>query len=358
MLFYIVVLVIVFLLVFLAQYHDERRHTTTTGRIVHSGKTAILYTCASFVLIFVAGLRYYVGSDFGAYYGGYNEYADSLFERIKTLNEPAFSFVAAISRLIIDDGGFIIFVSSLITIGLCMLTIYRNTDELLIAVMLYIFLGCWHGSFNGTRQYLATAVLFCGYRYLVDKKAIKYFLVVFLAFLCHKSAIVMFLLYPAVHLRANLKNLSLLIIFSWIVLNAYDRLFELAGWILDKEIGDTEFASTGVNIIRIVVACTPGLLFYLMIPARERTRNLEIHLNLTIIHGILAIITMNSRLLQRIILYTAAYQTIAIPVLVGRIDKYKRVIFVPAMLLLYAAFWLYEISVRSNMIPFRWLWER
>jgi len=257
-----------------------------------------------------------------------------------------------------DDGGFIIFLASLITIGLCILTIYRNCDELMLAILLYIFLGPWHGSFNGTRQYLATAVLFCGYRFLIDKKFLKYLLVVFLAFLCHKSAIVMIMLYPAVHRKVNFQNLLILVVAAWTVLNAYDRLFEFAGWIMEKEFGDTEFAQNSVNVIRIVVACAPAATFYLMIPAAKRGKDASKHLNIVIIHAILSVITMNSSLLQRVVLYTTVYQTLAIPRLFSYLDRSKRTFLLPATMCAYALFWMYEISVRSNMIPFKWIWER
>ena len=40
--------------------------------------------------------------------------------------------------------------------------------------MLYIFIGAWHGSFNGMRQYLAAAILFSGHRFIKERKFKEY----------------------------------------------------------------------------------------------------------------------------------------------------------------------------------------
>lgn len=357
--FYLAITVILGLLVALSQRFDYAEEVRLpSGTIQHSKGSRILFLLASVLLICVAGFRYYVGTDFGAYYAHYDEYADSLLERIKTLDEPGFALIAAVCRAIIDDGAFIIFISSLVTVGLCMLNIYKYSNRLMIATLLYVFLGCWHGSFNGTRQYLATAVMFCGYPYLVNKKMLKYFGVCCLAFLCHKSALVMFLLYPAVCLRVNFKNLAILALLSWVVLNAYDWLFNVAGWILDKEMSETEYRDLGVNFIRIVVSCAPAVVFLVLVPHKERTREIEVCLSLTILHALICIMTMNSRLLQRVTLYTEVFQVLTITRLLSSLKKSTRLLAVPIIIILYALFWFYEISVRSTMIPFRWVWER
>lgn len=359
MLFYIIVVSIaLFFAAWAARYDQPAEIPHKIGAVSHTASSKRLYIIAGMVLIFVSGLRYYVGTDFGAYYRQYGKYADSLWTRIINLDEPGYALIASIARLLADDGWMAIFLSSLMITGLILRQIYKHSDTLFLSVAFYIFLGCWHGSFNGTRQYLATAVCFCGLPYLLDRKFIPYCITVFLAFLCHKSAIIMVLLYFVVYREINFKNLLLTVVITWVVSITYEYLFTISSLILDDEASFNEFSLQSVSIIRIVVYAVPAVSFWLFLSRQELTKLDTFMGNLLTVFSALSIITMRSSFLQRIILYLTPFQTIAIPhmlrMIKGKTQQYVTV----ASFLLYAAFWAYDISVRSNMIPFRWIFER
>ena len=194
--------------------------------------TGIYFFFAGCALVFVSGLRYKVGTDYWTYYNGYTGYINRLFHSIVSLDEPGYGILAWIATRFVNDGAAVIFVSALVTISLPLTVIYKNTKNLLVALALFVLMGFWHGSFNGVRQYLAASVLFCGYNYLKEKQLLKYFLVVCIAFLFHRSAIVMLFLYPVVHRKINQVNILLsaavLAVFSF-----YSRpMFSVAGWML------------------------------------------------------------------------------------------------------------------------------
>ncbi|MBQ3355862.1 MAG: EpsG family protein [Oscillospiraceae bacterium] len=359
MLFYIIVVgITLFFGAWAARYDEPVASTLKVGRFRHTRTCKSLFIISSLILIFVSGLRYYVGTDFGAYYRQYAKYADSLWTRLETLDEPGYALVASVARVLVDDGWMSIFLSSLLITGLVLATIYKHTDTIFFSLAFYIFLGAWHGSFNGTRQYMATAVLFAGLPFLLNRKFVPYCITVFLAFLCHKSAIIMVLLYFVVYREINFKNLMITILLTWIVSIAYEYLFTISSLILDDEASFNEFTLQGVSIIRIAVYSLPAIFFWLFLSRQELNKIDTFMGNLLTVFSALSIITMQSSFLQRIILYLVPFQTLAIPhmfrMIKGKTQQYASAI----SLILYAAFWMYDISVRSNMIPYRWIGQR
>ena len=324
----------------------------------HSLGTLFFYVLLSGVMIFVAGFRYRVGSDFGAYYKGYSFYIENLPMAIRTLNEPGYGVLAYIGTFFYRDGSAAIFMASLVTIALPMIIIYRHTDHLFLAVLIY-YLTCWSGSFNGIRQYLAASVLFCGYIYLLDRKMIRYCIVVFLAFLFHRSAIVMVFIYPVLHRKINIQNILLIIVVTGFMLFSYDFIFSLANLIMEKEYSlNNAYVTHIVNRLRILTACLPAFFFLLMYNKKQLTETGVFYMNLTIIHAAVRILTMNSALLYRIGIYTSAFQTIAVTELLSGITGEKRKYITAGIVFMYMGLFWYELSKSSSVNNFTWIWEK
>ena len=270
MLFYISVVTVALFFGALAQLKDAPKEIPgTVGAVAHSRTCRALFLVSGTILILVAGLRYYVGTDYGAYYKQYGEYADSLWNRILTLDEPGYALISGISKWIINDGWFAIFLSSLVTIGAILATTYQHSEAIFLTLAFYIFMGCWHGSFNGTRQYLATAVFFCGLPFLMQRRFLPFCITVFLAFLCHKSAMVMVFLYFVVHRKICLRNLLITVFAVWLFSRAYEYLFTLSSFVLDDELSYNDFTTQSVNLIRIVVYSVPAVCFWAFFSRRE-----------------------------------------------------------------------------------------
>ena len=224
---------------------------------------------------------------------------------------------------------------------------------------LFVLMGFWHGSFNGVRQYLAASVLFCGYNYLKEKQLLKYFLVVCIAFLFHRSAIVMLFLYPVVHRKINQVNILLsaavLAVFSF-----YSRsMFSVAGWIMEKQYSlNNGYTSHQVNIIRVVAACIPAIIFLVLYWGEELSDSETFYLNLLIVHAAIRLFTMNSALLYRVGIYTTAFAVIAIAELLEGLHDSNRKIVTAGILAMYFGMWWYELAGTSSLNHFQWIWQR
>lgn len=325
-------------------------------RVFHTRNTRICFIIASFILILVAGLRYNVGTDFGAYYKQYHDYADAFAVNLIDLNEPGYGLICKISELIRDDYGTSTFLVALVTLGLSFGVIYRNTDRICEAVLLFVFLECWHVSFNAVRQCLAAAVLFCGFSFLRDKKYFKYAIVVLLAFLCHKSAIVLFLICLVVHRDTKPINIVVLIVGTIALLYSYDLLFAFQDQILDDGIVHYSYVTNSVNIIRVLANCTPAVFF--LIFSKAKTKERDFYLNLLLIHAAIQIASSNSTYFARMAIYTAPFVAIAIPELLKTVEPSLRKKITPIIIILFAIFCIHDINISPSLNNFMWLWQR
>lgn len=340
----------------LAQYCDYKsKNQMTYAKVIHTKNARILFVLCSAILIVVAGRRYYIGGDFDAYYTGFSYYATDLFRAVREFDEPGIRLVYAIAALFSKNNMAGIFAVALVTLGLELVVIYRNTDRICLAIILFEFM-CWTACFNGVRQALAVAVLFCGFSALREKKFWKYAFFVFGAFLCHKSAIVMVLIYFLAHRKMNLRNLLFTTVAVIVVVKSYDYVFQITGWILGA---DTEefglYWEQSVNILRICSKVAPAIFFLLMYKSRLGNEKILFYTNLLVVNAIVAITTANSACLARMSMYTAPFTVIAIVELVKGFNLKSRKLLIPLIVVLYCAMTCYEISKTATLYPFRWV---
>ena len=304
----------VFLLTYLAQSNDYcSEKLTNNGVVNHSSHTKRLIFLACVVLVCVAGLRYYVGTDYGGYYHDYLRYANELWERIKTFDEPGYSFLAEITRRVGADGGLTIFLASAVTISVSVFTIYKNTDETHYALLLYIFMGCWDSSFNAIRQTLAASFLFASIGYLRDKKFGRFLLLLLLAFLCHRSAIVMVVIYFLAHRKVSIGNFFIMVVGVIVLLASTNFLFSVAENVLDKSYNMSYgYLTTSVNLFRVYVGVAPAVFFGIISKQSERNKTDDFYLNLLLIHAVFNVITVGSAYLARMVIYTTPFAVISI----------------------------------------------
>ena len=348
----------VFLLAFFIRKTDLAfENKISYSKIDHTLFAKFLFFLGCCLLIFVAGCRYYVGSDYYAYYGWYQSYAESFFERLRTFNEPGISFIYWLTVKFVNDGFACVFVTNAIMIFLVLHVMKNNTDNIALALVLYSLI-CWTATFNGMRQALATAILFCGLPYLRDKKLIKYCIIVFLAFLCHKSAIVFILLYFIVHRKIDGKNLILILVASFVVLYSYDAVFNFTNWVLDKDI-DTQgdYISRAVNFFRVAANIAPSVFFLIRYWKKEKSEPESFYLSLLIIHGVVSLATLNSAYLARLNLYTTPFEILAICELVKG-EKESKGVLELGIIILFFIFEIYQVSVSSDLNTFNWIWSR
>lgn len=165
--------------------------------------------------------------------------------------------------------------------------IRRYSPSLLMGVALYIFLGTYVFAFAAMKQVTAMAILLYAVEAMIERKHLRFYLLVFLAFLFHTYAII-FLLLPLFTAKPWTPRFYLLLFGIFFVMNNFEPVISA---FLDfandsgKHISASEVIGTaGINPIRVAVyAVTPlfALVFrpYLFTGKGDREHNILINMS-------------------------------------------------------------------------------
>ncbi len=332
-----------------------QKRELTVKRVNHTIQAGSLYILLSVILVLFAGCRYYVGTDFGAYFR-YNNYLD-FWQSLRNIDEPGIRLIYSIAVRIHESGQFCVFSVAAITLGLELWIIYNNTDRIGVAIILFCFI-CWTSCFNTVKQVLATAVLFCGFPALRDKDLKKYILFAILAFLCHRSAIVMVLISIMTSRKTSIGNVILLLIFSVVLLYSYDRVYRVVSIVLDNSItGDELYWSTQVNRLRPLVRIVQAGFFLYVYRDIEKTDTVSFYLNIMIVSAVISVVTMNSAALARMSIYMGPFTVIALVELLKVFSDANRGLITVLIIVLYGIVEYVECDgVLFTLDHLRWFW--
>ena len=357
----------VFIMSFMAQDTRENplaEHGFSSNPLARI-RVSSLFVFMSFLALFlVAGLRWNVGTDYPQYARLYWSYSrvpiEELFNpRISNLGLFGIRALSIVSRFIYDDPATMFLLASLVTIGLSVRHISRSSDMFLFSIMLFIFTGSWHGSFNGMRQSLAISVIFAGSGFMIRREFWKYALVVATAALFHSSALVMLPIYLVSGRKTDYRQWLLLTAATVFMITSYDTLFRISEILLDKEVAkELPYMTRRVNILRVAASWAPVLLYLMSRKTYGKDRESNFYINMLIITAMLKVGTMNSAYLMRITGYTGVFVPLALPRLVGCFEKRSSLLLKLFILGLYAIFWHVEISKTPNLSNFRWIFAR
>ena len=152
------------------------------------------------VFSLLSGLRYGVGIDYNSYLELYNYWGvfDFGYDRL----EPAFLAVLSLTNSISPDNPILYFsILGFLQIFFIFLAFKERREFLPYICFVLIFSGiAMQGFMNGIRQTIAFSIFVYSIRFIIQRKCICYYLCVFVAFLFHKSALLLipfyFVKYP------------------------------------------------------------------------------------------------------------------------------------------------------------------
>jgi transmembrane protein EpsG len=206
------------------------------------------------------------------------------------------------------------------------------------------------------------SIIFAGSNFIIKNKFWKYALIVFLAALCHPSALVMLPIYFFIRRRVDYKQWLMLIGIGVIMITSYNLLFKISEIILDKQmmaaIPHIPYMTKRVNILRVAVSWAPLFIYYMVREVYSKDPESNFYINMLLINAILRAGTINSAYLMRITSYTGIFSSLAIPRLIECFDKKSSILLKITILGLYIIFWYIEVSKTPNLYHYKWIFSR
>lgn len=101
----------------------------------------------------------------------------------------------------------------------------RVSQNRILIVILYVSLGLWKFQFSAMRQCTAIAVCMLAVRYIQERKIIKYYLLIFIAYTIHATAFIMIPAYFVIYLKNDKRSRFLVAVASVLVAIFSSRIY-------------------------------------------------------------------------------------------------------------------------------------
>ena len=140
---------------------------------------------------------------------GYKELAKSVtnmdFAKIISKNsEPVYFLICKIVSLFTENYQIVLVVCAVISIIPLWIFYHKEADSAYLAIVLFATVAPFSMFFSGLRQAMAIALAIPLWYLAKNKKFVWFLIVLFIAYLCHQSAVFMILIYPFYHIRITL----------------------------------------------------------------------------------------------------------------------------------------------------------
>lgn len=214
--------------------------------------------------------------------------------------------------------------------GLCIYYgISKFSDNVSYSVFLFITSLEFYWLFNGIRQFVVAAMFFAAFRLVVEKKFIKFLLLVFVMCFIHSTAIILIPIYFIV----NMKNWDIGISTCIIVTMAIVLIFsgKVNVWI-DDAFSDYDYLNAvqdddGVNILRVAVSLVTPVLAYIYRKDIARYNNpyINVMVNFSLITaGLYAVGYVTSGIyIGRLPIYTELFNILLLPFIICCVSSKK-----------------------------------
>lgn len=226
-----------------------------------------------------------------------------------------------------------------------------------VRISLFVFIASTEFVYliNGARQFVAVCICFYAFKFLVERKPVKYYLLVLLAISFHLTAIVMLFAYFLVRSKPWSLKMWLIIIVAVLVCVFSESVF---GIMNDAFLEDSVYShytdkvlnSQGVNIIRVVVNFVPVILAFYCRKRIEAQNYKYINycINLSVLNAMCFLFasTMGANLTARIAEYFTIFNLILYPYLFTHaLPKKEGSIIKILFYIAFFAFFFYQMQI-------------
>ena len=327
-------------------------------------KTFLIY--CGIIIFLMIGLRHYsVGSvDGSRYYDNWLYMSKVPFNRLgKELNamnlEKGYLICVWLLSHIFPNAQFLFLIIGLFfAISICRF-IYKNSEDVILSIMIFNCLGLFIFLVQGLRQGIAICICLYALEFCKKRKLIPFLLMVILAMTFHASALVFIIVYPIYSFQLNPKGIIIFTIFAIIGLLGLPYLFEIINYFIEDDYTIIGALDDGSGTITIFIYLAI-LIFALLFKKKDtKLKNLYALFVYSTTVGILSFLMRNyvSTIAERIAQYFAFGTIALVPATIKNLkDEKERKIMSVLVTILFLVLAIHKATY-SPIIPYRFFWE-
>ncbi len=289
--------------------------------------------------IVLSGLRHFsVGDDTYAYFTAFERTKNISWSKIFSdiynylfngleIKDPGYELVEKIFQIFSGSYQlYLVFIAVVFT-ALMAVWVYKYSKMPCFSFILYSVLFYAFYSVTGHRQTLATAlIVFWGYKYIREKKLIKFLILAFVAFLLHKSSVVFIPFYFIAHIPITTPYvfIAFVVIITLVFLGKsfYGVVAEFLGFsedLIDYAVGGAETYALILTLLCVII-----LFFYFYY--KKNTENATHIFNITLLTLMSSLLVFQNQSFMRIQQYYSLFLMISFPEVICSFDKKSRII--------------------------------
>lgn len=316
-------------------------------------------------LMSIYALRWKTGTDFSNYYDFYFKYGKmNIAELIGTRDWGFYALTSTIYKFWPENFIFYNYVLAALTYIPIVRIYIKYSCNFTFTIILYITMMTYYGPYNGVRQGIAASICFFAYPLLYDKKYIKYFLYILLAYLFHSTSLLMIPLMFVVTRKAwsrrvmiTLAVACISVIFLPNIWNYIINFLEIIGQ--EKMASDYQifnYSDDGVNILRIAVALIPTIISFIFYKTlKANNSKIDILINMSLMYAVFMIFGSRLTVLARLSSYFSIFIALLIPEFTTLFKGKDRISFKVITLTMFFIYMIMLLPVDSNLLPYKFI---
>lgn len=273
-----------------------------------------------------------------------------------------FYYLTKVFTCICTDFHVYVFVISCLVLGSFSIFTYKHSERPAFTYILYYALGYYAVGFQMLRHVMALSVLLFAYDYILERKWIRFIIIVLLASCFHSSALIFLIAYPIAKVRINFKQWIAIIAIVAAVFLAKAR---VAGLVNSVIMGMDRYSrySTSTSQLSLmgamILMCIYVVSFIFSYPLYKDDDELKMLLNLSVVS--IAFMTMVTIVgeFHRISMFFGIYNTVLLPKAwkMYRVeDRRLKAVYLLGMVAVFIAYFLLIGLNNYDLATYRFFW--
>lgn len=293
-----------------------------------------------------------VGVDLDNYEEIFGFCHDKSFAELLTFerHEVGFKYYNKIISLIFNNYSFYLAITAIVSIAGVYYYIKTNSKNYIYSIFIFITFNYYAFLFGLLRQAIAISILMFSIKYIKERKLIKFLLLVILASLFHKTALIFLPLYFISKLKINKKILIiwLVLILLLLVFGRYIVDFIFAYIYQPSRLEEAQ--GQGISMLLLLTGISL-FTFYKQKELLEQDKYNQIHINSLFIATLIQCIAISFSLAHRTVMYYMISLMILIPNIIETYKDKEFKLCITSMM--YIALTLYYFYMTANLIEYR-----
>ena len=302
-----------------------------------------------------------IGRDLAGYYSLFNSYIRTSFANAsKSGVEQGYILLNQFVGLFTTEFQWVIVITGLLSILPIWYTYSKTIEDVPLTISLFLIMPTFVMVFSGLRQAISIALGFVAYEFVKKKKLVFFILVCILAMLFHKSAFMLFIMYPLFHAKITRKWLYAVVPAMLIIFLFNRPIFTFLNRVL-ASMYEGEISNTGAYMMLVLFVMFAIYSFAVVDESRMDAETIGLR-NFLLLSVALQMFAPLHALAMRMNYYYLMF----IPLLIPKIIKYrapqwdKIVVISRYIMTLYFLFYFFDHAPSGNILdtfPYKFFWE-